>query len=58
VELFKGKYVSTMIMLSKKDIFDNSIEWYMCGDYHLMNEQTHSNKLVMPLLKETFDTLG
>ncbi len=58
VELFKGKYVLTIIMLSKKDIFDNWIECYMCGDYHLMNKQTHSNIHVMPLLEETFDTLG
>lgn len=45
-------------MLSKKDIFDNWIEYYMCGGYHLMNKQTRSNIHVMPLLEETFDILG
>jgi hypothetical protein len=30
----------------------------MCGDYCPMNEQTCSNKYVMPLSKEIFDALG
>ncbi len=48
VELFKGEYASTTVMLTKKDIFDNWIEHYMCGDYRLANKWTHSNKYVMP----------
>jgi hypothetical protein len=29
----------------------------MCGDYYLVNKQTHFDKDTMPLLEETFDAL-
>jgi hypothetical protein len=45
-------------MLTKKDIFDNWIEHYMCGDYHLANKWTCSNKYVMPLSKEIYNAFG
>ncbi len=46
------------MMLAKKDVFGNWIEHHMCGDYHLVNKRTHSNKYVMPLPEEIFDALG
>jgi hypothetical protein len=58
VELSRGKYASTIMMLAKKDVFGNWIEHHMCGDYHLVNKRTHSNKYVMPLPEEIFDALG
>jgi hypothetical protein len=57
VELSKGEYALTLVMLTKKDIFGNWIECCMCEDYHPMNKQTHLNKYVMPLLEEIFDAL-
>jgi hypothetical protein len=54
VELFRGEYASTIMMLAKKDIFGNWIECLMCGDYHLVNKWTHLNKYDMPLLEEIF----
>jgi hypothetical protein len=54
VELFRGEYASTIMMLTKKDIFGNWIECLMCGDYHLVNKQTCLNKYAMPLLQEIF----
>jgi hypothetical protein len=32
VELSRGQYVSTIVMLTKKDIFGNWIKCHMCGD--------------------------
>jgi hypothetical protein len=58
VELFKGEYASTIMMLVKNDIFGNWIERCMCGDFHLVNKRTYSNKYVMPLLEEIFNALG
>jgi hypothetical protein len=58
VELFRGEYVLTTMMSTKKNIFDNWTKCYMCGDYHLVNKQTHSNKYAMFLSKEIFDVLG
>jgi hypothetical protein len=40
-ELLKGKYASTIVMPTKKDIFGNWTKHYMSGDYHLV-----INKLV------------
>jgi len=34
VELSKGEYASTIVMLAKKDIFGNWTKRCMCGDYH------------------------
>ncbi len=53
-KLSKGKYVSTIMMLTKNDHFCNGIECHMCEDYWLTNKQTHLDKYVMPLLKEAF----
>jgi hypothetical protein len=53
VELFKGEYALIIVMPPKIGIIRN----WMCGDYHLVNKWTHSNKYVMPLLKESFDAL-
>jgi hypothetical protein len=36
VELSRGEYASTIVMLAKKDIFGNWTKHYMCGDYHPM----------------------
>jgi hypothetical protein len=47
VELFKGEYASTIVMLAK-DIFGNWTERHMCGDYCMVNSWTHSNKYVYP----------
>ncbi len=58
MKLSRGEYVSTTMMLAKKDIFGNCIERHMCGDYRLVNKWTHSNKYAMPLLEEIFDALG
>jgi hypothetical protein len=58
VELFKGEYASTTMMLTKKDIFDNWIEHCMCGDYRLANKWTCLNKYVMPLLEEIYNAFG
>jgi hypothetical protein len=57
MELSRGEYVSTIMMLTK-DIFGNWIEHHMCGDYHPLNKRTCSDKYAMPLLEETFDAVG
>jgi hypothetical protein len=44
-------------MQLKISIIGNWIKCYMCGDYHLVNKWTHSNKYVMSLSKEIFDAL-
>jgi hypothetical protein len=46
------------MMATKKDIFGNWIKCCMCGDYHLVNKHIHSNKYVVPLMKEIFDAFG
>jgi len=38
VELSRGEYASTIVMLAKEDIFSNWTERHMCGDYHPMNK--------------------
>jgi hypothetical protein len=58
VELSRGEYVSTTMILAKKDIFSNWTKRHMCGDYHMVNKWTHLNKYAMPLPKEIFDVLG
>jgi hypothetical protein len=58
VELSKGEYVSTIMMLTKQDIFGNWTKHRMCGDSCLVNKWTSSDKYVMPLLDEIFDALG
>jgi hypothetical protein len=58
VELSRGDYASTIMMLAKKDIFGNWIEQCMCGDYGLVNKHMCLDKYAMPLPKEIFDTLG
>jgi hypothetical protein len=57
VELSRDEYVLATMMPTKKDIFGNWTKCHMCGDYRLMNKQTHSNKYAMPLLEEIFDGL-
>jgi hypothetical protein len=58
VELSKGEYASTTMMLTKNEIFGNWIKHHMCGDYHPVNKWTHLHKYAMPLLKEIFDAFG
>jgi hypothetical protein len=53
VELFKGEYVSTIVVLAK-DIFGNWIEHRMCGDYCPANKQTYLDKYAMPLWRRSF----
>jgi hypothetical protein len=57
-KLSKGKYVSTIVMLTKNDSFCNWIECHMYEDYWLMNKQTHLDKYAMPLPKEISNALG
>jgi hypothetical protein len=58
VELFRGEYAFTIMMLAKKYIFGNLTKRLMCGDYRLVNKETHIKKYAMPLLGEIFDALG
>jgi hypothetical protein len=58
VELSRGDYASTIMMLAKKDIFGNWTEQCMCGNYGLVNKRTCLDKYAMPLPEEIFDTLG
>jgi hypothetical protein len=58
VKLLRGDYASAIVMSAKKDIFGNWMKQRMCGDYHLPNKCTHSNKYVMPLPEEIFDAFG
>jgi hypothetical protein len=58
MELLRGEYASATVMLAKKDIFGNWIEWCMCGDYHPINKHMCLDKYAMPLLEEIFDGLG
>ncbi len=58
MELSKGEYASTIMMLVKKENFDNWMEWHMCGDYRLINKCTCLEKYAMALSKEIFDALG
>lgn len=53
-KLSRGKYVSTIVMLTKNDNFYNQIECHMCEDYWLTNKQTHLDKYVMPFTKGDF----
>lgn len=50
VKLSKGEYASTIMMLTKKDIFGNWIEHFMCGDQRLVIKWIGSNKYAMTLL--------
>jgi len=58
VELLRGEYASTTVMLTKKNIFGNWTEWRMCGDYCLVNKRMCLDKYAMPLLEEIFDGLS
>jgi len=58
VELSKGEYVSTTVMLTKIYIFGNWTKNCMCEDCHLVNKQTHLDKYSMLLLENIFDVLG
>jgi hypothetical protein len=49
VELCRGEYALPIMMLTEKDIFGNCIKHHMCGDYHLVNKWTCSNKYAIPL---------
>ncbi len=51
MELSKGEYASTIMMSTKKYIFDNWMKRHMCEDYHV---QTN---MPCPYSKEIFDTL-
>jgi hypothetical protein len=33
-----GEYVFAIVMPTKKNIFDNWVEFHMCGDYYLANK--------------------
>jgi hypothetical protein len=58
VELLRCDYALATMMLAKKDIFSNWMEWHMCRDYRLVNKRMHLDKYAMPLLEEIFDALG
>jgi disulfide oxidoreductase YuzD len=58
VKLSRGEYASAIMMPTKKDIFGNWMEHYMCRDYHVINKQMHLDRYVMPLAEEIFDALG
>jgi hypothetical protein len=58
VELSRGDYASTTMMLAKKDSFGNWTKRRMCGDYRLVNKRTCLEKYVMSLLEEIFDAFG
>jgi hypothetical protein len=58
VELFRGEYVSAIVMLTKKDIFGNWTKCHICGDYCSMNKWTCLDKYAMPLSEEIFDAFG
>ncbi len=58
VELSRGEYASTIVMPHKNYIFNNWTKHYICGDYYVVNKQTHWNKYAMPLQMEIFDMLG
>jgi len=58
VELSKGEYASTIMMLAKQDIFDNWTKCHMCGDSYLVNKWISLDKYAMSLLDEIFNTLG
>jgi hypothetical protein len=45
-------------MLGKKDIFGDWNKRCMCGDYSLVNKQTHPDKYVVPLPEEIFDAFA
>jgi len=53
VELSRGEYASTTMMLTKKDIFGNWNKPHMCGDYRLVNKWTRLDKYAMPLWKRS-----
>jgi hypothetical protein len=57
-KLSKGKYVSTIVMLTKNDNFCNWIECHMCEDYWLTNKQTYLDNYAMPLPKVILNALG
>jgi hypothetical protein len=58
MELSRGEYVLTTMMLTKKDFFGNWTKGHMRGDFCSMNKRTHLDKYAMPLPKEIFDDLG
>jgi hypothetical protein len=58
VELSKGEYALVITMLANTYIFGNWIECHMCGDYCLVNKQTHLDKYAIPLLEENLNALG
>jgi hypothetical protein len=45
VELFKGEYALVVMILIKTNIFGHWKKCRMCGDFHLVNKQTPSNKI-------------
>jgi hypothetical protein len=58
VELSHGEYASATVMPAKKDVRGNYMDRRMCGDYHLINWQTKSDKYAMPTPEEIFDVVG
>jgi hypothetical protein len=38
VQMFRGEYISTTMMSTKKNIFDNWTKHWMCGNYHLVSK--------------------
>ncbi len=54
VELSRGEYALAIMILTKKDIFGNWIEHYMCGDYRLVK----TNPFIQICHFLTLDALG
>ena len=58
IELSSGEYACATVMPSKKDIFGNWTEKWMCRDYRPVNRKTKSDRYPMPTPEELFDAVG
>jgi len=50
VKLFKREYALTIVIPTKKDIFDDWIEHWMCENYRFVNKWTWFNKYAMSFI--------
>jgi len=58
IELSNGKYTCTTIMPSKKNVFGNWMENWMCRNYRRVNRKTKLDCYAMLMPKEIFDVVG
>ena len=58
IKISNGEYACVTIMSSKKNIFGNWTENWMCGDDRPINRKTKSDRYLMPIPKELFDAIG